>query len=69
MAASSFVLVPSFFLSLSPHFHTRSDGSIKQFECTPERFQDLRFQAALVLRNMQSLAKHPTLLMNAEQQQ
>jgi hypothetical protein len=46
---------------------TLSDGSIKQFECSPEKFQELRYHVALVLRNMQSLSKHPTLILNAEQ--
>jgi hypothetical protein len=45
-----------------------SDGTIKQFECAPEQFQQLRLQVALALRNMQTLSKHPTLIMNAEQQ-
>jgi hypothetical protein len=47
---------------------TLSNGEIKQFECSPEKFQEMRYHAALVLRNMQSLSKHPTLIMNAEQQ-
>ena len=47
---------------------TLSDGAIRQFECAPEQFQQMRLQVALALRNMQTLSKHPTLLMNAEQQ-
>lgn len=47
---------------------TLSDGAIRQFECSPEAFQQMRLQVALALRNMQTLAKHPTLVMNAEQQ-
>ena len=44
---------------------TLSDGSIKQFECNIEKFQELRFQTALVLRNIQGLKNHPTLVMNS----
>ncbi len=45
---------------------TMSNGQIKQFECSPEKFQELRYHVALVLRNMQSLGQHPTLIMNVE---
>ena len=43
---------------------TLSDGSIKQFECSVEKFQEWRFQTALVLRNMQAMTNHPTLVLN-----
>eukprot|EP00455_Lapot_gusevi_P007814 TRINITY_DN13349_c0_g1_i2.p1 TRINITY_DN13349_c0_g1~~TRINITY_DN13349_c0_g1_i2.p1 ORF type:complete len:217 (+),score=63.76 TRINITY_DN13349_c0_g1_i2:58-708(+) len=47
---------------------TLDTGRIVQFECSPEKFQKLRFQTAMVLKNMQELSKHPTLILNAEQQ-
>lgn len=47
---------------------TLDDGSIEQFECSVEKFQEWRFQTALVLRNMQALSQHPTLLLNTSMQ-
>merc|ERR1711907_362845 len=45
---------------------TLSDGSIKTFECSSEKFNLLRYNVSKQLKNMQDLNHHPTLLRIAE---
>jgi hypothetical protein len=40
---------------------TTDNGQIQQFECSVERFQELRYEIAKLLKAMQDLAQHPTI--------
>jgi len=41
---------------------TLSDGAIKTFECSVEKFHQMRYNVAKLLKNMQDLEQHPTLV-------
>eukprot|EP00808_Paulinella_micropora_P006166 g17632.t1 len=51
------VFTPSLILQL-----TCSDGKIHTFECSRDMFHLLRFNVAKILKNMQDLNSHPTLM-------
>jgi len=40
---------------------TLSDNSIKTFECSVEKFHELRYNVAKLLKSMQDVEQHPTL--------
>jgi hypothetical protein len=45
---------------------TLNNGEIRQFECSTEKFQDLRYQIAKAMRKVQEIQQHPTLMREAE---
>jgi len=59
--ALSRVFRPSIIMQL-----TLTDGTIKTFECSVDKFHELRYAVAKLLKSMQDLEQHPTLTRSLE---